>query len=169
MSRGFVKESDQEELPLIPERAPLPAGAINYVTPAGFSALERERTALETEKAALPTENEDEHRRAVTVLDGKLALLQKRIATARIIKPEDQPKEEVRFGALVKLRMGAPHGKVQEFQIVGVDEADVKARKIAFTAPIARAITGLWQGETADFRLGGENRKLEVLEIRYGE
>jgi transcription elongation factor GreB len=167
MSRGFVKESDQEELPLIPERAPLPTGATNYVTPNGLAALENERADLQAKKADLSTENEDEHRRAVTVLDGKLALLQKRIVTARVIKPADQPKEEVRFGAIIKLRMGSPAGKVQEFQIVGVDEANVKAKKIAFTAPIARVITGLWVGETADFRLGGENRKLEVLEIRY--
>ncbi len=167
MSRGFVKESDQEELPLIPERAPLPTGATNYVTPNGLVALGEERLELEAEKAALPTENEDEQRRAVTVLDGKLALLQKRIVTARVIKLEDQSKEEVRFGATVKLRMGSTAGKAQEFQIVGVDEANVKQKKIAFTAPIARAITGLWVGETADFRLGGENQKLEVLEIRY--
>jgi transcription elongation factor GreB len=166
MSRGFVKESDQEELPLIPERAPLPAGTTNYVTPAGLTALEAERAQLEAEKTALPTENEDELRRALTVLDGRLALLQQRVVSARVINPTDQPKEEVRFGAHVKLRTGkAP--KTQEFQIVGVDEADVKARKIAFTAPIARAITGLWVGETADFRLGGENRRLEVLEIEY--
>lgn len=167
MSRGFVKESDQEDLPLIPERSPLPTGATNYVTPAGFAALEQERTELEAAKDALPTENEDEHRRATTVLDGKLALLQKRIVTARVINPEDQPKDEVRFGAHVKLKMGNGSGKPQEFQIVGVDEANVKAKKIAFTAPIARVITGLWVGETADFRLGGEVRKLEVLGISY--
>lgn len=167
MSRGFVKESDQEELPLIPERAPLPSGATNYVTPSGLAALKSERTELEAEKEALPSENEDEHRRATTVIDGKLALLQKRIVTARVLKPGDQPGEEVRFGAHIKLRIGGPAGKVQKFQIVGVDEADVKAKKIAFTAPIACAITGLWVGETADLRLGGESRKLEVLEISY--
>ncbi|TXF88758.1 transcription elongation factor GreA [Neolewinella aurantiaca] len=167
MSRGFVKESDQEELPLIPERAPLPSGTTNYVTPAGLTALEKERAELEAAKDTTPTENEDEHRRALTVLDGKLALLQKRIATARVINPDSQPANEVRFGATVKMRMGGPSGRIQEFQIVGVDEANVKAKKIAFTAPIAKAITGLWVGESADFRLGGENRKLEVLEIRY--
>lgn len=166
MSRGFVKESDQEELPLIPERAPLPAGATNYVTPAGLAALEAERTELEADKAALPTDNEAEHRRATTVIDGKLALLQKRIVTARIIRPEDQPAEEVRFGARVKLRFQAT-GTTRDFQIVGVDEANVKAGKIAFTAPLARAITGLWANETVDFRMGGEVRKLEVLEITY--
>jgi len=166
MSRGFVKESDQEELPLIPERAPLPTGATNYVTPAGLAALEAERSELEAEKNALSTDHEAEHRRAVTVIDGKLALLQKRIVTARVIKPEDQPAEEVRFGAQVKLRFQGS-GTTQQFQIVGVDEANVKMGKIAFTAPLAKVITGLWVNETVDFRMGGEVRKLEVLEITY--
>ena len=164
MSRGFVKESDQEELPIIPPRSPLPAGETNYVTPAGMAALEAERAQLEAEKAALPTDNEDERRRAATVLDGKLALLNQRIGSARVLDPADQPQEEVRFGAHVKIKQ---QGRVQEFQIVGVDEANVKERKISFTAPIARAITGLYVGETADFHLGGEVRQLEVLDIRY--
>jgi len=166
MSRGFVKESDQEELPRIPERAPLPEGTVNYVTPAGFTALERERDDLEAEKNRLPTDNEAEHRRSATVIDGKLALLRNRIVTARIIRPEAQPPEEVRFGARVKIRF-RDNDMVRDFQIVGVDEANVKAGKIAFTAPLAKAITGLWANETADFRMGGEVRKLEVLEIIY--
>lgn len=166
MSRGFVKESDQEEIPLIPPRAALPSGTTNYVTPAGFAALEQERTDLEAEKAALPTNNEDEHRRATTFLDGKLALLNQRILSARILKPQDQPQEEVRFGACVKLQMGTA-GKEEVFQIVGVDEANVKEKKIAFTSPLAKAITGLWVGETKHFRMGGEVKKLKVLEISY--
>ncbi|MCP9236166.1 GreA/GreB family elongation factor [Lewinella sp. JB7] len=166
MSRGFVKESDQEELPIIPPRAPLPAGETNYVTPEGYRALEAEREQLEAEKAALSSDNEDERRRAATVIDGKLALLQQRIVSARIVDPAGQPPEEVRFGAYVKLRQGGSKS-VQEFRIVGVDEANVKEGKISFTAPIARAVTGRWVGETADFHLGSEVRKLEVLEIRY--
>ncbi|CAH1001726.1 Transcription elongation factor GreB [Neolewinella maritima] len=166
MSRGFVKESDQEELPIIPPRSPLPPGETNYVTPAGLQALEQERTALEAEKDALPTDNEEERRRSATVIDGKLALLAQRIATARVLRPGDQPQDEVRFGAHVKLKQVAT-GRLQEFQIVGVDEANVKARKISFTAPIARAVTGLYVGEVADFRLGSEVRKLEVVGISY--
>ena len=166
MSRGFVKESDQEEIPLIPQRSPLPAGATNYVTPTGFAALESERDALEAEKAALPAVNEDERRRAATFIDGKLALLQQRILSARILKPENQPQNEVRFGARVRLQMGVG-GKEQEFQIVGVDEANVKEKKLAFSSPIAKAITGLWVEETKDFRMGGEIKQLKVLEISY--
>ena len=46
MSRGFVKEDDQEEAPLIPPRAPLPDGVANYVTPRGMRLLLEERDAI---------------------------------------------------------------------------------------------------------------------------
>lgn len=166
MSRGFVKESDQEELPLIPERAPLPPGVTNYVTTSGLAALEAERAELEAEKAALPTENEDEHRRATTVLDGKLALLQKRIATARVLRGADQPQAEVRFGATVTLHF-ADNDERQTWRIVGVDEADVKAQKLAFTAPIAKRLTGARIGDVVIFPMGGRRRELTVERISY--
>jgi transcription elongation factor GreB len=166
MSRGFVKESDQEELPIIPPRAPLPAGVTNYVTPTGLAQLEAEREQLEAAKAAVPTDHEDERRRALTVLDGKLALLLKRIQSARVINPAEQPRDEVRFGARVTVQQSGSNRK-QEFQIVGVDEANVKEKKIAFTAPIARAITGLWVGESAVFKLGRESRTVKVISLDY--
>ncbi len=55
----------------------------------------------------------------------------------------------------------------QQFQIVGVDEANVKQKKIAFVAPIAKAVTGLKVGQKTEFKLGNEARILEVLEIDY--
>lgn len=164
MSRGFVKEDDQEEAPIIPPRAALPAGTTNYVTPKGLQELKQEEQELVDERSQLEIKDETELRRAQAVIDGKLKLLRERINTARLLDPKDQPKDEVRFGALVSLKQ---NGNKQKFQIVGVDEADVKKQKIAFVAPIARAVTGKKVGETANFKLGEETRKLEILEISY--
>lgn len=164
MSRGFVKEDDQEEAPIIPPRAALPAGETNYVTPNGLKELKNEEEALIEERANLDNQNDTERRRAQAVIDGKLKLLRERISTARLLKPEDQPADEVRFGALVELLQ---NGNKQEFQIVGVDEANVKKQKIAFVAPIARAVTGKKVGDKVDFKLGEETRKLEILKITY--
>ena len=164
MSRGFVKEDDQEEAPIIPPRAALPAGETNYVTPNGLKELKNEEEALIEERANLDKQNDTERRRAQAVIDGKLKLLRERISTARLLKPEDQPADEVRFGALVELLQ---NGNKQEFQIVGVDEANVKKLKIAFVAPIAKAVTGKKVGDKVDFKLGEEIRKLEILKITY--
>lgn len=165
MSRAFVKEDDQEEAPLIPPRAALPAGETNYVTPAGYDALLNERASLEEEKRLLPKDNETEHRRSVMLLDGKLKLLNERINSAQVLRPEEVSRSEVRFGAVVTLKNGKEQ---QRFQIVGVDEADPRQEKIAFTAPIARVLMGKKQGETAELRMRGKTQKLEVVEIGYG-
>ena len=69
MSRGFVKEEDQEEAPVIPPRAALPNGVTNYVTPFGYEALEKEQRDLESERANTTSENETESRRAKAVID----------------------------------------------------------------------------------------------------
>ena len=46
MSRGFIKEGDQEEIPRVPMRAYLPQGVPNYVTKEGLEALKEELKAL---------------------------------------------------------------------------------------------------------------------------
>lgn len=164
MSRGFVKEEDQEEAPIIPPRAALPSGQTNYVTPNGLKELKEEEGNLIADRAGINIENETERRRAKAVIDGKLKLLRERITNARLLELTDQPKDEVRFGAWVVLKQD---GRKQEFQIVGVDEADVKKQKIAFIAPIAKAVTGKRVGDKIDFLLGKESRKLEILKITY--
>jgi transcription elongation factor GreB len=164
MSRGFTKEGDQEEAPIIPPRADLPGGVTNYVTPNGRKELLHEREELERERKKLLANHDDENRRALMVVEAKLKQLNKRIASARIIDPEGQPKDEVRMGAIVEFNNGQ---KTLRFQIVGVDEADFKQQKIPFTAPIARALNGGKVNETVDFKRGDKIQKLEILSIRY--
>lgn len=101
MSRGFVKEEDQEELPVIPPRAALPVGATNYVTPNGLALLLAEKADLETAKKDINTKDEAQHRRELAFLNGKLALLQERIDSAKVVDNSLQDHDEVRFGALV--------------------------------------------------------------------
>ena len=164
MSRGFVKEDDQEETPIIPPRAALPDGVTNYITPFGMQLLLTEKETIEKERTNLNVQDEQQRRRDLAVINGKLQLLQERIASARILDPKEQPQNEVRFGATVTIKM---NNQIQEFQIVGVDESDVKQQKIAFVAPIARVITGKIEGDQVDFHLGKELRKLEILRISY--
>lgn len=166
MSRGFVKEEDQEETPIIPPRAALPAGTTNYVTPNGMKQLLSEREEIESERANLDTTHEQQRRIELGVINGKLDLLNERIASARILDPAGQPKDTVRFGATVTYKISTAKSPLT-FQIVGVDEADIAKKKIAFVAPIAVALTGNKVGETITFNMGGESRQLEIIEIKY--
>lgn len=165
MSRAFVKEDDQEEPPFIPPRAPLQAGAINYVTRTGLKLLHQEKELLESDKEkAYQLEDEYTRRREIATIQGKLKLLEERINSARLLNPQNLPSNEIRFGAKIRIKID---GKLQEFQLVGVDEANVKEGKIAFSAPISIAITGSKVGDKKEFRLGKEVKKIEILSINY--
>ncbi|QQR86584.1 MAG: GreA/GreB family elongation factor [Flavobacteriales bacterium] len=166
MSRGFVKEDDQEEAPFIPPRAPLPDGAINYVTPRGLQLLQEEKEVLERSYAQVQG-SDVERRREHAIIDGKLALLNERIGSARPVEPVAAP-DEVRFGTTVGFTYinGPQKGSSRNFTIVGVDEANVQEQRIAFTAPIARALTGKRVGDVAQFQLGATAQELRVDSIR---
>ncbi len=140
MSRGFVREGDQEEAPFIPPRAPLPPGVPNHVTPRGLRLLQEERASLEADRSK-PFESEEAKRRAWAEIDGRLELLNERLGSARVMEPPDPAPDDVRFGATVTFRLlnGPQAGQERTFTIVGVDEASVKDGRIAFTAPVARA------------------------------
>lgn len=171
MSRGFVKEDDQEEAPFIPPRAALPSGTVNYVTPSGYAALTKERGSIEDKLGNINIENDKEKRHVRATLTGSLNLLNERIASARILDPLEQPKDEVRFGAKVcfKFLNGKQKDISREFRIVGVDEANVKQNKIAFVAPIAMALSGKKIGEVGRVSMGGQIQELEIIKIEYGE
>ncbi len=166
MSRGFVKEDDQEEVPMVPQRAVLPAGVTNFVTPEGMNLLLAEREVLISERNDLNISNENEKRIAQNFINAKLQLLNNRIAEARVVNPAGQPEDEIRFGAIVTLRI-KPKGKIQTFQIVGVDEADISKGKVAFTSPFARVMINKKTGDTAVLKQSGKDIEFEILKISY--
>lgn len=166
MSRGFVKDDDQEEIPIVPPRADLPHGVTNYVTQVGMDELLAEREMLINERESIDIESENEKRIAVNHVNAKLQLLDNRIAEAKVVDFSNQPANEVRFGASVTLKIEATQ-KVQAFQIVGVDEANISKGKISFTSPLAKALINKKVGEKAILKLGNDSRVFEVVEIRY--
>jgi transcription elongation factor GreB len=166
MSRGFVKEDDQEETPLVPPRAEIPNGLTNYVTKNGMDELIAEKQALIDEKVSFEARTEQEKRITFNFINAKIHLLEERIATAKIVDLSEQPKDEIRFGASVTLKIGNAI-KTQSYQIVGVDEADIKKNKISFISPIAKILIGKKVGEKAILKLAKEDRIFEVKEIRY--
>lgn len=166
MSRGFVKEEDQEEIPIVPPRADLPEGVTNYVTQAGLDELLTEKEALINEREHLEITNENERRISTNHTNAKLQLLNNRITSAVVVDLNQLPRNEVRFGALITLKIGN-QSKLQQYQIVGVDEANIAKRKISFISPIAKILMNKKVGEKAILKLEKENRVFEILEITY--
>lgn len=166
MSRGFVKEGDQEEIPILTPRAYLPDGVTNYVTQVGMDELLEEKQMLINERDQLDAANENERRIALNHINAKLQLLSDRILTAQIIDLDKQSPEEVWFGATVTLKENN-ESELQQFQIVGVDEADVSKGKISFISPIAKILLGKKVGDEAVLRTPNGDRKFEIIGIDY--
>ena len=166
MSRGFVKESDQEELPIIPPRADLPPGMINYVTECGYDELLAERDKMIYERDNLLISDENESRITVNFINAKLQLLLNRISTAKIVKLAKQPKNIVRFGAEVFFKVDSDP-EIQNYQIVGVDEANIAKRKIAFNSPIAKIFMDRKAGDSVTLKLGKTEKQFKIVLIKY--
>jgi len=164
MSRGFVKEDDQEEIPIVPQRAYLPEGVTNFVTRTGMEQLLAEKESLIREKDNLASTNEQEKRIALNYINAKLQLLNNRIAEARVVDPKEQPQNKIMFGATVGLKT-AMSGKIQTFQIVGVDEADIARGKISFLSPLAKALINKKVGDKVSIKRDREDIIYEIVEI----
>jgi transcription elongation factor GreB len=163
VSRAFVKE-DTSEPPLVVPRAPLPDGAPNYVTRRGLMLLREERSALE---AARPDPEAPGGPAALAAHHARLNALDARINSAILPDPAALPRDEVRFSALVTLRSEA--GSERRYRIVGVDEADARSGRIAFTAPLAVALAGKRVGETVPLRQPGGDTEFEIVGIDYAQ
>jgi transcription elongation factor GreA len=100
-------------------------------------------------------------------IEGRIAEVESKLGNAQIIDPTlvDADGRCV-FGATVDLEESASSEKVT-YQIVGDDEADIKAGKISIGSPIARALIGKYVGDIAEVQAPGGTKEYEILDIRY--
>ncbi|MFQ5581291.1 MAG: transcription elongation factor GreA [Mariprofundaceae bacterium] len=99
-------------------------------------------------------------------IEGRIKELEDKIARAHVIDPSTIDAEKVVFGATVSL-IDLDSGSEVEYQIVGVDEADISQGKVSITSPIARALIGREEGDVAIVQAPGGEREYEVQEILY--
>ncbi len=170
MSKAFTKDEAWDE-PIIPPRAPVPPGVVNYVTPRGLRLLLQELAGLEADRQGLEADRRDEaeYRRRLAIVTSRASELTARIASATLVDPRGQPRDRVRFGAVVMLRTlsGERAGEERRLEIVGIDEADVAHGRVTFVSPIARAILGCAVGDTAALSTPRGKELLEVVSIDY--
>lgn len=151
MSVAFRRESDDEHLE--PRFArPIPAGP-NPVTARGLALIQARLAELETQAAAASGDD-------LTALRRDLTYWRARSATAQPVPPF--VGDEASFGARVRYRDGDAE---QAVAIVGHDEADPAAGRIAFVAPLARALIGAGEGDRVAFA----GRTLEILGVEAAE
>jgi transcription elongation factor GreB len=166
VSRAFTKEDDAGAAPVVAPRAPLPPGTPNYVTPRGLAALRGELARLLEERSELERGEPDAGRaRLAAVFSQRIVELEARLGAAELVEPPSEKRDEVRFGASVKLRNDA--GRERSVRIVGVDEANASEGRIAFLAPLARALLGKKPGDLAHVRTPQGEDEVEILAVDY--
>jgi transcription elongation factor GreB len=125
-----------------------------------------EKQMLVNERDNLNNASENEKRIALNYINAKLQLLNNRIAEARIVNLNEQPENEIRFGAMITLKTEATKN-IQTFQIVGVDEADISKGKVSFISPIARVLINKKIGDKVVLKQAGKDIVFEIINISY--
>ncbi|HET7811563.1 MAG TPA: transcription elongation factor GreA [Steroidobacteraceae bacterium] len=154
----------------------------NPMTLRGAEALRNELKRLKTEdrprviKAIAEarshgdlSENAEYHaaREQQGFIEGRISEIESKLSTAEIIDPTAMASSgKVIFGATVDLE-DQDDGKSISYQIVGEDEADIKAARISITSPIARALVGKSAGDVVDVTAPGGTHSYEIVKVRY--
>ena len=99
-------------------------------------------------------------------IEGRIKEIENKLSTAEVIDPARVPNTgKVVFGASVELEDQADGARVT-YQVVGEDEADIRAGRISVTSPIARALVGKSEGEVVDVAAPGGTRSYEIVAVR---
>jgi transcription elongation factor GreB len=171
MSRAFVRESDEPQLPELPPLvSPLPPGAKNYMTAGGLERLRAEIARLVSEERpplAAGAAGDMETKGRLQLLDQRIRYLEESARTAEVVPPPAAGSDEevVRFGATVTVREA---DKTQtRYRIVGVDETDLDCNWVSWLTPIARALMNARLGQRVTFKAPRGVKELEIMGVEY--
>jgi transcription elongation factor GreB len=152
----------------------------NYITPAGYERIQRELDWLErTERprivaevayaASLGDRSENAEyiygKKRLREIDRRRGFLLKRLEKAQMVDPATLSGPVVRFGATVVI--ADEHGDEKTWRIYGEDEVNVEGGILSWRSPIAKAILGKREGDSARFEAPGGQREVEIVEVRY--
>ena len=100
-------------------------------------------------------------------IEWRIKEIEGKLGNAQIIEPKLLDADgRVVFGATLELE-DLEEGKTVTYQIVGDDEADIKAGKVSVNSPFARALIGKYAGDVAEVQTPGGLREYEVLDVKY--
>lgn len=164
MSRGFVKEDDLEHAGTdVPER-PVSQHP-NYVTLNGYKQLEKLATELEQKRLILSAKKDEQAAiQQLAMVNRDLRYVAARLESALVTQPDSNSKSVV-FGATVSVEDET--GNSHTYEIVGEDEADIKANKISYISPLSRALIGHQLDETVIWLRPAGNQTLTITAIHF--
>jgi transcription elongation factor GreA len=113
------------------------------------------------------SENAEYHaaRERAGFIEGRIAEIEAKLANAQIVDPKLVDAEgRCVFGATVDIETD---GETATWQIVGEDEADIKAGRISYSSPIGKALIGKESGEIVEVQTPGGLKRYEIIDVRY--
>jgi len=113
------------------------------------------------------SENAEYHaaRERAGFIEGRIAEIESKLANAQVVDPKLVDAEgRCVFGATVDI---ATDGDTATWQIVGEDEADIKAHRISYSSPIGKALIGKEAGEIVEVQTPGGLKRYEIIDVRY--
>lgn len=114
-------------------------------------------------------ENAEYHaaREQQSFMEGRINEIEHKLSHAQIIDVTKLPPSgKVVFGVTVEL-IDTDSDEESRYQVVGEDEADIKAGRISVNSPIARALLGKEEGDTVEVQVPGGVKNLEITEVLY--
>ena len=99
-------------------------------------------------------------------IEGRIQEINSKLARAQVIDPSTIKSEKVVFGAIIVVE-DQETNKQTQYQIVGVDEADIKIGKISITSPTARAMIGKSPGDEAVVNAPKGEVRYDIIKVRY--
>ncbi|CAB3711039.1 transcription elongation factor GreB [Trinickia soli] len=182
MNKAFVKESgegDDDDLDL--GQPAIPAGAKNYITPAGHKRLRDELLHLIDEErpevvrlVSWAASNGDRSengdyiygKRRLREIDRRIRFLTKRLDLAEVVDASKQESvDQVFFGATVDY--AGEDGEIHTITIVGVDEVDLDRGHVSWISPVARALLKARIGDAVTLHTPAGPEQIDVLDVRY--
>jgi len=113
------------------------------------------------------SENAEYHaaRERAGFIEGRISEIEAKLANAQVVDPKLVDAEgRCVFGATVDVETD---GESATWQIVGEDEADIKAGRISYSSPIGKALIGKEPGEIVNVQTPGGVKRYEILDVRY--
>jgi transcription elongation factor GreA len=98
--------------------------------------------------------------------EGRIGELEDLISRAEVIDPSKLTGANIKFGATVTLA-DEDTDEEKVYQIVGDQEADVKAGRISISSPIARALIGKEEGDSVEVQAPGGARGYEIVSVKF--
>ena len=150
------------------------------LTAAGYEKLRQEIEYLETDKRREVAERirvarefgdiaenaeYDDAKNEQAMLEHRIAQLEERLLSARVITKKEISKDSVSVGSTVRLRDLAAN-KTVEYHIVGSAEANPAENKLSNESPVGKAIIGKKKGEVVEVSAPRGALKFKILEIK---